>query len=438
MKRSDLPFRWARLALIPLLSAALVAQVALLKDPDPKRRSSAAGKVGKEGTSDDIPALAELLGDPVTDVRAEAVGAILRLGTQHSLEPLTRATRDSTPEIQVMATDGLVNFYYPGYVQMGWTAALKSFGSNVKGRFTKPEPKFVDAYVQGQVSADVVAAIGRLVTGGTSMESRANAARAIGVLRSSSGLPQLIEGLKSRDSTIIIECARSIRKIGDKSVGPEMVFLLRDLDKNVQFEVVRTMGQLQVQEAIPELTNLLRSSSNKGVRRQSLIAIAKMRDPEQRPLFQQYLRDRDNQLRAGAAEGLGRLGNKEDLPSVIDAFAKEKSESGRLSMAFGAASLGDLSFLTYLYDGLNSSFHRLEARPFLEELSRDEAVLNELYRPLATGSNDQKKHIAYIVSINGNQESMAHLEKLTHDPNSEVAQEAIRALKNLQARLQAG
>jgi HEAT repeat protein len=435
MKRSELPLRWARLALIPFLSVALSAQVEFLKDSDPKRRASAAEKVGKEGTSDDIPALAELLDDPVTDVRAEAAGAILRLGTRHSLEPLMRATRDATPEIQSMATDGLVNFYYPGYVKTGWTAALKTFGSSIKGRFSKPEPKVVDAYVQSQVSSDVTRAVARLITGGTSMESRANAARAVGVLRGKPGLPQLVEGLRSRDSTIITECVRSIRKIGETSVGPEMVFLLRDLDEDVQFETVRTMGQLQVKEAIPDLNNLIKSSPKKRIRRQSLIALAKLRDPEQRPLFQRYLQDRDKQLRAAAAEGLGRLGNQEDRQSVLDAFAKEKSESGRLSMAFAAVSLGDLSFLTYLYDGLNSSFHRLEARPFLVELSRDEAILSEFYRPLATGSNDQKRHIAYIVSINGNKESMAHLEKLTHDPNSQVAQEAIRALKNLQARL---
>ena len=160
-----------------------------------------------------------------------------------------------------------------------------------------------------------------------------------------------------------------------------------------------------------------------------------MRDQEQRQLFQRYLRDKDKQLRAAAAEGLGRLGNSEDLQSILDAFSREKSESARLSMAFGAAGLGDMSFLTYLYDGLNSSFHRLEARPFLTELSRDEKILQQLYKPLATGSNDQKKHIAYVISINGNKESMAHLEKLTHDLDTNVAQEAIRALKNLQARL---
>ena len=63
------------------------------------------------------------------------------------------------------------------------------------------------------------------------------------------------------------------------------------------------------------------------------------------------------------------------------------------------------------------------------------SILDQLYAPLARGTNDQKSHLAYVISISGNKESMPHLERLTHDPNPKVAQEAIRALKNLQARL---
>ena len=71
----------------------------------------------------------------------------------------------------------------------------------------------------------------------------------------------------------------------------------------------------------------------------------------------------------------------------------------------------------------------------LVELARDPPVLVQLYHPLANGTNDQKKHLAYVVSISGNKESLTHLERLTHDPDPKVAQEAIRAMGNLQARL---
>jgi HEAT repeat protein len=429
-RRSILP---ACLTLLSLISAATAARAQDLKSTEPKQRAQAAERLGKRGGATDIPALAELLKDPVQDVRSEAVGAIIRIGTQHSLPPLIEATRDAVPEIQATAVDGLVNFYYIGYVKTGWTAALKSIGSDLKNRFRQPEPIIIDPYVTA--SDDVVDAIARVIVGGTSMESRANAARAAGILRGKRALPQLLEALRSKNSTIILESVRAIEKIGDLSVGPSLTFLLRDLDEDVQLAVVQAMGQLLVKEAVPDLVDLVKTSDRKRIRRQALISLAKIPETNQRALFQNYLSDRDAQLRAAAAEGIGRAGNQEDRQGIVDAFAKEKSESARLSMAFAAVKLGDYTFLNYLYDGLNSMFHRREASPFLVELARDPEVLSRLYVPLTTGTIPQKKELAYVVSVSGNRDSMPHLEKLTHDPDTSVAQEAIRALKNLQARL---
>ncbi len=39
------------------------------------------------------------------------------------------------------------------------------------------------------------------------------------------------------------------------------------------------------------------------------------------------------------------------------------------------------------------------------------------------------------MAVSGTAESLPYLEELSHDPNPEVAQEAIRAAKSLKARL---
>ena len=119
----------------------------------------------------------------------------------------------------------------------------------------------------------------------------------------------------------------------------------------------------------------------------------------------------------------------------LDAFAEEKKETARLSMAFAAVHLGDLKMLQYLVDGLDSTFHRLEARPFLVELARDPKVLAELYTPLTSGTRDQKIHLAHVISRSGTEESVPHLKRLTMDADSKVTEAAIVELKNLQARL---
>ena len=69
------------------------------------------------------------------------------------------------------------------------------------------------------------------------------------------------------------------------------------------------------------------------------------------------------------------------------------------------------------------------------ELARKSEVLGKLYDPLTSGTNDQKRHLAHVLSVSGNKDSLPYLEKLTHDPEPRVARAAIEALKTLQARL---
>lgn len=416
------------------LSVALAwAQVEDLKSEDPKRRAKAAEELGKQKDAGSIEALRGVLKDPDRNVRAEAVAAIVAIGTQHSLGPLVEATRDAEPSLQILAVDGLVNFYYPGYVQTGWTAALKKFGTGLKGRVTEVNTLVVDPYVQ--VAPEVVEALGRVATGGTSMESRALAARAAGILRGRGAVPQLVEAVKSKDSGVILDSLRALEKIGDKSAGPQISFLLRDLHEPVQVAAIDTMGQLQNRESIPALQDVLKTTKKANPRRAALVALAKMPDPSTKPLFLQYLEDKDKYLRAAAAEGIGRIGEAADRDRVKAAFDAERSESPRLSLAFAMVHLGELSHLAYLLDALNSTFHRGEARPFLAELARKPDVLQKLYEPLKNGSNDQKKNLAQVVASSGNAQSLTYLEELSHDPNPEVAQEAIRAAKSLKARL---
>src|SRR5215472_7638016 len=72
-----------------------------------------------KGGSNAIPQLQALLKSPDLEIRVEAVKSIVEIGTQRSLDPLIEATSDSDAEIQIRATDGLVNFYMPGYVKTG-------------------------------------------------------------------------------------------------------------------------------------------------------------------------------------------------------------------------------------------------------------------------------------------------------------------------------
>src|SRR3954452_15367876 len=66
-----------------------------------------------------IPKVAEYLNSPSLDTRIETVKQLIAIGGRDTLDPLIRATRDADPEMQIRATDGLVNYYLPGYVKQG-------------------------------------------------------------------------------------------------------------------------------------------------------------------------------------------------------------------------------------------------------------------------------------------------------------------------------
>src|SRR4051794_12873177 len=142
-----------------------------------------------KGGSNSIPRLQELLKNPKQDVRVEVVKQLTDIGTQRSLDPLIQATADNDPEVQLRAIDGLVNFYLPGYVQTGFAASLKRVGANIKGKFTDMNDQAIDPYVT--VRPEVVSALGALARGGGSMDVRADAARAIGVLRGKAAVADL-------------------------------------------------------------------------------------------------------------------------------------------------------------------------------------------------------------------------------------------------------
>ncbi|MGD0497042.1 MAG: HEAT repeat domain-containing protein [Bryobacteraceae bacterium] len=393
--------------------------------------------IAKNGSSA-IPRLAGLLKDPAKDVRVEVVKQLTAIGSQASLDPLIQATEDNDPEVQARAADGLVNFYYPGYVQSGLAGLWKRASSSVTGRFGDNDADVVDAYVVAR--PDVIAALSKLATGGGSMDARAGAARALGVLRGRAALSGLVEAAHSKDSDVIYESLVAIQKIRDPSAGPQVEFRLRDLNQRVQLAAIETVGLLLDKGALPVLTDVLARTGNAKVRRAALTAIAMLPDEASRPLYAKYLHDKDDDMRAAAAEGFGRLRNPQDLPMLEQAWNDEGRPSPRLSLAFalamdGKMELAQLSPLRYLIDNLNSSAHNGEAEPLLVELARSEQVRDKLYAALPAATKGEKIGLAGVLGRSGDQKSVPDLQKLSADKDPDVAREGLRSLRALQARL---
>ena len=394
-------------------------------------------EIAKAG-SNAIPKLQDLLKSPNLDVRIEVVRQITEIGTARSLDPLILATQDNDPEVQIRATDGLVNFYLPGYAKTGFAASLSRVGTSIKGKFTDTNDQVIDSFIT--VRPEVIVALGKLARSGGNLEARANAARAIGILRGREAVPDLLEAVRSKDTNLMYESLIAIQKIRDESAATQISFLLRDLNPKVQIAAIETVGLLRNKEALADLVDALNRTRDARVRRAALTSIAMLPSDSSRQLYVRYLQDKDDKMRAAAAEGYGRLRNPEDRPLLEKAWQDEGKTPVRLALAFALVTLGEtqlseFSPFQYLINTLNQASYRDVAFAYLVEAARDDQVRGALYPSLESGTRDEKISIARVLARSGDKDSIPRLQKLSSDTDAEVAQEGMRALRNLQARI---
>jgi HEAT repeat protein len=423
----------------PLASGALLVLVMLGSAIAPAFAQSVkeVHKVAKQGPSA-LPELQRFLLNDDVKVRAEAVRGMIEIGGQRALDPLIEATRDNDPQVQILAVNGLVNFYLPGYVATGMTAPLKRIGSDIRSRFGETEGPVIEPYIV--VRPNVLQAIGKVAKNGSSLDSRANAARAAGVLRAKPLIPDLIESLKSRDSDLIWNVLVAFEKMKDRSACPGIRYLIRDFDERVQVEALEANGVLNCQEARGDIRAVLAQTDKDRIRRAALSALAMMPEASDRASFATYIENDDERLRTGAAEGYARLASIDDARKLRTHFDRETRTAPRLALAFALVMDGDIATteyapLRYLVYALNNGNFRDNAQIYLSEAARNPEVRRALYTMLDEATRDEKLSLARVFAISGDKSSVSALEKLSHDPDSIVAQEGTRQLRNLNARI---
>jgi HEAT repeat protein len=410
---------------------SLVASTGLGQTPKDVRAVAKQGQIA-------IPTVAAYLNSASVDTRIEAVKQLTALGGKDSIDPLIRATRDVDPEMQFRAADGLVNYYLPGYVRQGLGSTVVRVGGAIKAKFSDTNDQVIDAFVI--VRPDVIAALGSLTHTGSSMDSRANACRALGILRGRAALPDLIDALRTRDNGVMYESLAAMQKIGDPSVGPRITYLLRDLDDRVQTTAIETAGTLRSTDALPTLRGIVASPRNNKAQRAAMAAIAMMPEMQDRELFLGQLGAKDEKLRADAAEGLGRIGNRADEPALQKSWDGEEKMAPRLAAAFGLLMDGNLNLaddspFRYLINTLNSAAYHDFAFAYLVEAARQKPVLESLYTQFDQGTREEKIYLARILAASGDASSLPHLDKVSRDTDQEVAKEGLRALRSLRTRL---
>jgi HEAT repeat protein len=393
--------------------------------------------VARQGSTA-IPTVAQYLNSPSVDTRIEVIKQLIAIGGRDTIDPLIRGTQDADPEVQIRATDGLVNFYQPGYVRQGLGSSVVRAGASLRAKFSDTNDQVIDSFIT--VRPEVIVALGKLARGGASMDARANACRALGILRGQAALPDLIEALRTHDNRVMYEALVAVQKIRDPSAGPRIVYLVRDFDDRVQSAAIDAVGLLRTNEARPSLRDIVNRPRNSKSERSALASLSLMPEPQDRGLFQRFLQSKDDKLRASAGEGLARIDDPADKSVLEQLWKSEDKMLPRLAAAFGLTMEGNLDLgedapFRYLINTLNSVAYREVAVAYLIEAGRRPDVRKALYRPLEQGTRDEKIQLSRVLSASGDEGSVSYLEKMSRDADGDVAQEGLRALRSLRARL---
>ena len=405
---------------------------------DPIDLQKEAKSLVKQGSSG-IPRLSELIFDPTPAVRAQAVHSLVEIGTQHSLDPLTRSVADGDPQIQIAAINGLVNFYLPGYVQAGgFQSSMKKTGAKVVSKFVSPDQQLIPAYIVPRPV--IIGVLAKQISDSKDNQVRAAAAKAAGILRGRDAIDPLIAALRSKDDSLLYEAVTAIEKIRDPKPAPSLVILFRDPKEHIQLAALEAAGLLQNRTVVPDLERTLTFSLSPKARRAALGALGKLSTESSRPLFDRSLEDKDDGVRAAAAEGIARLNHPADLNRMETLFKDERKMEPRLAQAFAMVSLGklemeDFSALKYLTDSLNSKAWGGVAEAYLIEAARKPAILQSIHAVATQAPKDEKIRIARVLAASGDKSSIAVVEGLSKDADTAVAEESLRALRVLKARL---
>ncbi len=411
---------------------------ALAQDAETKQRAKAVRELAKEGA----PAIAKIapyLEDAEPLVRADAVKTITELGTARSIDPLLKALGDSDPEVMVRATDGIVNFYLPGYVKSGLSGRLSRVGDAVRGKFIdEANDQVIEPWIE--VRPEIAPALNKLIASSGVLEVRANAARAAGVLRCKGSVDDLLSALRSKESRLMFESLVALEKIRDPRAGGRVSFLFRDPEERVAVKALEVAGLLKAADTLGDMQVAYSRTSAIKVKRAALGAMALLGQKQSRPQFTAAMSDKDDGLRTAAAEGLARLKDPADAPQLDQCLNEEKKMPPRLACAFalvegGRIDLGEVSALRYLVNTLNSKSWRGVAEGYLVESARTKQVRTGLEGIALGGTKDEKIGISRILAASGDTDSQRIIEQLSRDPDADVMREGVRALRVLRARL---
>lgn len=245
----------------------------------------------------------------------------------------------------------------------------------------------------------------------------------------------MVAAAHSSDTDLAREALNSLSKIKDRDSGPQLVDLLDSPNQDVKRDACGVVGILRTSQALPKLQSIYQNDPDEKDKIAAMQGLAFLGDKSSVPVFTAALTSDSKDIRQGAAEGLARAADPKSQGDLEKAYAAEKDASPRLAMEFGLAALGKDDALNDLVTELDGKMRGDVARSYLIELCRNPALLTKVYTYLQSPDAGIRRQLCVVLMYSGNQDSLAQLDRLDHDPDNSVAAAALRAKSAIRARL---
>ncbi|MFB3924000.1 MAG: HEAT repeat domain-containing protein [Terriglobia bacterium] len=421
------------LMLSPRLAVAQTTMPAseALKSSDANVRAQAVRQLAQSGDATTVATLASMIHDPSEKVRREVVLSLASIRAVAVLDPLISATKDEDPKIRVLAVESLAGYYSGEMPSTGFSAFWQRAWRKAKSRFVEDNVR-IDPGIEAEPK--VVAALVAVLNDTSALEPSRKAADALGILVAKSAVPALIKAAYSSDPDLAVEALNALAKIHDFSAGPQLINLLDSESKDVKRQAAVTLGVLRAKSAIAKLQSIHQNDPDRKTRAKALEGLSFLGSPVSTPLFIKALWSSEKDLRVLGAEGLARAREASTLGDLERAIQVEKDAEVRLAIEFAITALGRADYLSVVVKELGSRMRGNAAQAYLTELAQDPSFLPRLYPYASSQDTDVRRRLCTVLMYTGNESSVTCLERLAQDSDTDVATEALRALRAVRQR----
>jgi HEAT repeat protein len=395
-------------------------------------RAKAAYDLGRQGDRTTIPALAGALKDSSSKVRHEVVLALAQFHQSDVLPPLELATKDVDDGVRMAAVQCLVGYYTGNLPPSGWTGFMKKNWQRATSHFQSDDSR-IDPGVA--VDSSVVTTLIGVMKDTRSNAASREATKGLGILLATAAAPDLVATAHSSDADLAREALNALGKIKDRDSGPKLVDLLDSPNKDVKRDACVTVGILRAKDALPKLQTIFQSDPDEKDKVAAMQGLAYLGDKISVLLFTQALWNDNKEIRQGAAEGLARAADPQSLGELQKADLAEKDAAPKLAIEYALTALGKNDALSDVVSELGSKVHGDVARVYLTELARNPGFLTKLYPFLQSPDNGIRRRLCVVLMYSGDQSSLQQLDRLEHDPDSDVAAAALKAKRAIRARV---